>query len=168
MKFKTFSFAVALALAFACVAWPGSYRSQANSKDEHSEALAGIARLHQEDIQATLTQDVNQLTNLWTDDGVVMEEGSPTLVGKNAIHADLVKSAAQNPGQTNLHYQYTPHIEDVQIVGNTAYEWGYFDAESPGSHGEGIKLRGRFLRVMRRLPNGEWKFARVMWNVDHH
>jgi ketosteroid isomerase-like protein len=47
-----------------------------------------------------------------------------------------------------------------------AVEWGYFDAsyrETPTS--EIKRLQGRMLRVLRRQPNGEWKFARVMWNL---
>lgn len=167
MKFKSLSFAIALVSVFACVAWSGASLSRSTFDVERSQALAGIARLHQEDIQATLTQNPDQLTNLWTDDAVVMEEGEATVVGKQAIHADLLKSAARNPAQANMRNRYTPHIEDVQIVGNTAYEWGYFDAASSDSHGHSTKLRGRLLRVLRRLPNGEWKFARVMWNLDH-
>jgi hypothetical protein len=46
-----------------------------------------------------------------------------------------------------------------------AVEWGYFEAsvrEAPA--GEIKQIRGNMLRVLKRQPSGEWKFARVMWS----
>jgi len=28
-------------------------------------------------------------------------------------------------------------------------------------------FRGKSLRVLKREPDGSWKFARVMWNLEH-
>jgi ketosteroid isomerase-like protein len=48
-----------------------------------------------------------------------------------------------------------------------AYEWGYFDAAQKSSEQQApITLRAKLLRVMRRQPDGSWKFTRVMWLPD--
>jgi uncharacterized protein (TIGR02246 family) len=126
--------------------------------------LAGIEKLHREDVAATLSGDPVALANLFTDDGVLLEPGSPAIVGKKAILAENEKEKAGNAGFRELSYR--PETGDLRIVGGWAFEWGYFDAsyeESPG--GEVKRFRGKSLRVLEREPDGAWKFARVMWNV---
>lgn len=47
--------------------------------------LAGIEKLHQRDMAATLSRDPVALPNLWTDDAVRLGPGRPAEVGKKAI-----------------------------------------------------------------------------------
>lgn len=104
------------------------------------------------------------LANLFTHDAVLLEPGSPAVIGKKAILAESEKERAENPGFLELSYR--PDIKNIQIADGWAFEWGYFDAsysESPG--GEVKQFRGKGLRVLKREPGGSWKFARVMWNV---
>jgi ketosteroid isomerase-like protein len=126
--------------------------------------LAAIERLHGEDVAATLSGDPAALANLFTDDAVLLEPGSPAVIGKKAILAENEKEKASNPGFRELSYR--PEIRDLQIVGGWAFEWGYFDASYEDFPGGKVKrFRGKSLRVLKREPGGSWKFARVMWNV---
>jgi hypothetical protein len=59
--------------------------------------LAAIEKLHQEDIEATLTQDPKGLVDIWADDAVRINPGSPPEVGKEAIGAVNEKVHAQYP-----------------------------------------------------------------------
>jgi ketosteroid isomerase-like protein len=62
---------------------------------------------------------------------------------------------------------YAPTIEDVQITGDWAIEWGYFDSSYQRSpEDRPVRFRGKLLRALKRLPDGSWRFARVMWNED--
>ncbi|MBV8834730.1 MAG: hypothetical protein JO108_36515 [Acidobacteriaceae bacterium] len=48
-----------------------------------------------------------------------------------------------------------------------AYEWGFFDAAQKSSEQQAPKsLRAKLLGVMKRQPDGSWKFTRVMWLPD--
>jgi ketosteroid isomerase-like protein len=135
------------------------------NQSPRAAALAGIEKLHQQDIRATRSQNIDELTNLWTDDGVLIEQGGPLLVGKAAIHADLVKSHKEDPNARDL--SYAPHIRDIQIAGDWAFEWGTFDAAfQEGRDKRTMKFAGRFLRVLKRQKDGSWKFARVLWNTE--
>jgi ketosteroid isomerase-like protein len=60
-----------------------------------------------------------------------------------------------------------PDIRDIQVAGDVAYEWGYFDAAQKSSDQQAPKgLLAKLLRVMKRQADGSWKFARVMWLPD--
>jgi hypothetical protein len=63
--------------------------------------------------------------------------------------------------------KYVPDIRDIQVAGNLAYEWGYFEAAQKSSDQQAPEsLRAKLLRVMKRQPDGSWKFTRVMWLPD--
>jgi ketosteroid isomerase-like protein len=52
-------------------------------------------------------------------------------------------------------------IRDIQVAGNVAYEWGYFEAAQKSSDQQAPEsLRAKLLRVMKRQPDGSWKFTR--------
>jgi ketosteroid isomerase-like protein len=124
---------------------------------------AGIQQLHQQDLDATLPGDIGKLTDLWADEGVLLGQGDPPLVGKSAIQASLQQSFAP----TTKILKYVPDIKDLQIAGDVAYEWGYFDATHQlSADNTPSSFRARFLRVMRLQSDGSWKFVRVIWNTE--
>jgi ketosteroid isomerase-like protein len=133
---------------------------------QNSDAIpAGIEKLHQDDITATIARDVDALTALWDDDAVLLQPGTPPIVGKAAFHDFMKQALAKSPSVKVV--KYVPDIHDTQGAGNVAYEWGYFDAAQKSSEQQApIILRAKLLRVMRRQPDGSWKFTRVMWLPD--
>jgi ketosteroid isomerase-like protein len=133
---------------------------------KNSDAIpADIEKLHKDDIAATIARDVDALTALWDDDAVLLQPGIPPIVGKAAFF-DFVKHAlAKSP--TVKVVKYVPDIRDIQVAGNVAYEWGYFDTAQKSSEQQAPEsLRAKLFRVMRRQPDGSWKFTRVMWLPD--
>lgn len=74
---------------------------------------AGIQQLHQQDVDATLSGDIGKLTDLWADDGVLLAQGNPPLVGRSAIQASLKQNFAVNRPMKIL--QYVPELKDLQI-----------------------------------------------------
>lgn len=123
---------------------------------------AGIERLHQDDITATVARDAEALTALWDDDAVLMQPGTPPIIGRAAFHEFMKQALAKSPSVKVV--KYVPDIRDVRVAGGVAYEWGYFDVEQKSSDQQGPEsLRGKLLRVMKQQPDGSWKFTRVMW-----
>ena len=61
---------------------------------------------------------------------------------------------------------YVSDIKDVQIVGDWAFEWGYASGSYRDAAGKIFNIRGKQLRIMKRQPDGEWKFARMMGVID--
>jgi uncharacterized protein (TIGR02246 family) len=126
---------------------------------------AGIQKLHQQDVDATVSMDVGKLADLWADDGVLIGQGAQPLMGRSAIEASLKQNFATNPTMKVL--KYAPEITDLQVVGDAAYEWGSFEATHQlSADSKPESFHARFLRVMRRQSDGSWKFVRVMWNTE--
>ena len=94
--------------------------------DTHAADLAAIERLHRADIEATMTQDPNQLINLWSDDCVKLGVPGPAIVGKKGMHEVYEKFRADHPDFRVL--KYAPEIQDVQVADGWAIEWVYYEA----------------------------------------
>jgi len=155
---------------FAWLAVATSFASAGKSGDHASPAQgspqAGIEQLHRRDILATLAVDVEQLSDSFTDDGVLLAQGAPAVVGRKAIWAFMEKQKAQSDAAGMKVVKYAPQIRDLSIQGEWAFEWGEFEAVQQARDGKTIEFHGKLLRVLKRQADGSWKFARVMWNAD--
>src|SRR5215469_8639908 len=108
---------------------------------------AGIEKLHEDDLTATIARDADALTALLDDDVVLLQPGAPAIVGKAAFH-DFIKKVIDKSSSVKV-VKYVPDIRDIQVAGNVAYEWGYFDAVQKSSEQQApARLRAKLLRVM--------------------
>src|SRR6266699_4112747 len=89
-----------------------------------------IERLHQLDVEATLSDKADRLAELWDRDAVRLGQSGPAEVGKDTIYAHDKRWEARNTGHS---LSYKPEIKDLQIAGDWAFEWGYFEAASTDS-----------------------------------
>jgi hypothetical protein len=136
-------------------------RETSLSRDTHAVDLAGIDKLHQEDIRVTLLQDPKGLVDIWTEDAVRFIPGSSPDVGKQAIQATNEKGRAEYPGFKVL--SYVPKYKNIQIEGGLACEWGEHNAQyelSPGAPPASLNVKG--FDVLRRQSDASWKFAVVI------
>jgi uncharacterized protein (TIGR02246 family) len=123
---------------------------------------AGIEKLHQDDVAATLTRDLEGLTALWDDDGVLLQPGQSPIIGKTVFREFLKQNLAKSASTKVL--KYAPEIRDVHVEGDVAYEWGFFDSTVMSSDNEQpTNFRARFVRILRRQPDGSWRFSQVLW-----
>jgi ketosteroid isomerase-like protein len=130
-------------------------RSRKSSSEQSDRS--GIAQLHRQDIEATLSDKADELAKLWDEEAVRIQPGRPAEVGKTEIYANDKRWEAKPDRPKTLCYK--SEIKDVRIAGNWAFEWGYIsyrDSSNPKS------MRGKVLRVIKRQPDGSWKFARVI------
>jgi len=129
----------------------------------HKADLAAIEKAHQADIEATLTQDPKKLMDLWAEDAVNLNPGSPAAVGKQAIEAEHQKFRAQYPNLRVL--SYTPKYRNLQVDDGLACEWFDRKAEyqlSPDSPPASWHAHG--LQVLERQSDGSWKGVMVFAN----
>ena len=132
-------------------------------KDTHAADLAAIEKLHQKNVEVTLSQDPKGLLDLWTEDGVLLEPGSQPVIGKQAIQAFYEKGHAQNPSFKVL--SYAPAFKDIQVADGWAYEWGETDAKfTMSAEGPPVSLHIKGIRVLRRQSDGSWKMALTIWS----
>ena len=126
----------------------------------HAADLAAIERLHKADIEATLTQDPNALTVLWSDDGINLGFPRP-VVGIKAMGEAYAKFRAEHPDFKVL--KYTNEVTDAQMVDGWAIEVGYSEGIYQMSSKESPVSLPRTLgmRLLKRQSDGSWKFALV-------
>jgi ketosteroid isomerase-like protein len=140
--------------------------SSAKTADAHAQDRAAIEKLHSLDVAATLSGDLAALSEGWTDDVVILQQGQEAEVGKQTIIAARERRRAANPGFRVV--SYVPEIKDVTITDDGwAFEWGYFAAsyvEAAG--GEEKRIRGKLLRVLQKQVDGSWKGARAMVTTE--
>ena len=121
--------------------------------------MAGIQRLHAQDSVATLSDDADQLAKLWDKDAVRFPPGHPAEVSAAVIYADDKQWQMSSGRERSLCYDNEP--QDVQIVGDWAFEWLYGSYKTAIGDKTTIQY-GETMRVMKRQPDGTWRFARVM------
>lgn len=133
--------------------------------DVSAKDMEAITQLHQRDMQASKTWDVETLVSLWTDDIVALPEGGKPIIGKEANRASLLKLREQSQGLEITDYKLT--FNEVKILGDWAFEWGKFEGVvKPAAGGEPESSSGKVMRILRRQPDGSWKVARTMYNSD--
>src|SRR6516165_7569752 len=107
---------LAISLFAAAFAWTAA--------GQNPDAIpAGIEKLHKDDIAATIARDVDVLIALWDDDAVLLQPGTPPIIGKAAFHDFMKQVLAKSPSVKVV--KYVPDIRDIRVAGEVAYEWGY-------------------------------------------
>jgi ketosteroid isomerase-like protein len=148
---------VAVGLASAPALGPQNV--PANSSSAPAGDRRAIERLHQLDVESTLSDKADELAKLWDNDAVRIQPDGPAEIGKAVIYASDKRWEARSGGEKTLCYK--PEIQDLQITRDWAFEWGYFSYKNSAA-GKQVIGQGKVLRVLKRQPDGSWKFARVM------
>src|SRR5215472_7020526 len=126
--------------------------------------MAWIERLHQQDKEATLEDSADQLAKLWDKDAVRFLTDRPAEIGAAVIYADDKQWEMSSGRERTLCYDM--EIQDIQIAGDWAFEWGYFLYKTADPADKISIQYGKLLRVMKRQSDGTWRFARVMGLPD--
>src|SRR5215472_19233143 len=94
---------------------------------------AGIERLHQQDLAATLSDKADELANLWDNDAVRIQPGRPAEVSKAVIYANDKRWEASKGDHKMLCGRM--EIQDLQIAGDWAFEWANFSYKEKTAEG---------------------------------
>jgi ketosteroid isomerase-like protein len=146
------------------VATPGGQGN--DSKKNHGlpkKTSAAIEKLHQLDLKAMKTHDIDMLVRLLTDDCIMLPPAMEPLCGHEAIRDYLNDKFMEWKNYEVA--QYDHQFEEVKVIGELAYEWGtsrgvyYMKNDGPD-----IFENSRIFRILRSQPDGSWKFARIMWH----
>src|SRR5256886_7920094 len=127
--FLLVAFINATVISFIAVRVVAAADGRSDSSSEEADRIA-IERLHRQDIEATLSDKADELAKLWDSEAVRIQPGGPAEVGKATILANDKRWEASR-ARTLC---YKPEIQDLQIVGDWAFEWGYFsyrDSSNP-------------------------------------
>lgn len=130
--------------------------SAAKNRVDRAADVAGIEKLYQQDIAASLAADPVALTEMWTDDAVRIGPVPPAEVGKQAIREGNERLTANKEVKV---LSYVPENKEMIFLdGGWEVEWRPYTLSfvtSPG--GPPVHLRGRVIGVHKKMPDGTWK-----------
>jgi ketosteroid isomerase-like protein len=121
--------------------------------------MKGIERLHEQDKKATLADNADELAKLWDKDAVRFHMTRPAEIGAAMIDADDKEWERSSGRERSLCYDL--EVQDIQIAGDWAFEWGYGSYKVAKGDKESVQYAS-VMRVMKRQSDGTWRFARVM------
>jgi len=123
--------------------------------------LAAIAAFNERYLGAINAEDIETLSSLTTDGHVMIAPSRPPIVGKAANDAANGRAFEQ----FDFDESWTP-VETV-ISGDLAFQRGtYVTTAKPRAGGEARTVKGNFLRIYERQPNGEWRMTRDTFNSE--
>jgi ketosteroid isomerase-like protein len=118
--------------------------------------LHAIDALNQQDMKAVLENDVATIISQWTDDFVVIPAAGPIVRGRLANEA-IVEAGRQRLQEIEP-VDYLASFDEIQVIGNYAYEWGTYRGSMRLRGSEQIvSYSGKLMRILQRQPDGAGK-----------
>lgn len=152
---KKLSLILATALALAA----GGCAPQVDIEAERAALLAADAEAR----DAATAMDAERWLSLLTDDAVWLPSNRPLLEGKEAIGLYLTEQFAA-PGFA-LHFP-EPSKGEVSRAGDLGYTLGPFELTVNDAAGNAVTLRGKYVAIRRKQPDGSWKEVVSISNFD--
>jgi ketosteroid isomerase-like protein len=127
--------------------------------------LRAIHALNQRHIDAVMSNDLDTVMSLWSDDFTVIPPVGPIVRGGRA------NAAIVQQGRDHVHafepVEAVEDFEEIKVVGDYAFEWGTYRWTSrPRAGGEPVSAGGKLLRILQRHPDGSWKMYRTIATTD--
>ncbi len=149
--------AAALASALLAACAPNEPRRPSLQED-----LAAISNFNERYLKAINEEDIDALGKLTDEGHILTPPGGRPIVGK----APIVEVTGRSFAQFDVREMWIP--EETQVGGDVAYQRGTYDLlMTPKTGGESRAVKGWFLRIYQRQPNGEWWMTRDMFNIDN-
>lgn len=148
---------LALAAALAACAEP----SPPPPPDTTEADIAAIRADSDRFLVAYNAQDLAAFEAFYTDDAIALVPEGPPVTGKDAV------IALQAAGFEHYDAVQTSTTDEVAVFGDHALAWGTWEeTQTPKAGGPEELLKGKWLVVYKRQPDGSWKTWRWMWNQD--
>jgi len=125
-----------------------------------SRAEAGVRAVTQEWVLACNTKHLDDLLELYGPDALVLRSNYPPIRGAAAVREFFFGALDAGLGDVEI------DPLRVDVVGEFAYEAGRCKALIPSAAGKRREERGKYLWVLQRQPNGEWKVVADCWSSD--
>jgi uncharacterized protein (TIGR02246 family) len=111
---------------------------------------------------AAKIHDIQTLITLVTEDCILLPPKQEPIRGRKAIWKYMQAQLPEN--QQYEITEYVQHFEEVQVIGDYAYEWATFHGTYHLKNGRpDLYERSRLFRILRRQTDNSWKVARVIW-----
>jgi ketosteroid isomerase-like protein len=162
MKSRSLVLSLIILLVFV-IGCPRGGEADEVSKASVEADIAAIKALFQEFVPLYNSHDYDKIVSVfYAEDSIQMPPNEPVRMGKEAIRLGYRRTAELNDEHCDRSV-----IEDLRVSGDLAVVRGADAGTSiPRGGGEPVKYNLKWLTVLRRQPDGAWKWICEMWNYD--
>lgn len=129
--------------------------------NRRNQDLGTIKQLAADWRSGWLSGNADALVSLFVEDPVVLPQGQPAIVGKEAlrsIYKALLKEVV---------IRSRGRLVEVEASGNWGYFWStYTLSATPKAGGKPTRSKGKSVFIVKRQTDGAWKIARLIDNSD--
>lgn len=97
------------------------------------------------------------MSEAYTMDGKIFPDRTKIIEGRQAI-----EERWKLPENVKI-LNHVVHPEEIEIVGNTAYDYGYYEGTTKLSNGEVTNWKGKYVIVWKKIED-DWKMYLDIWN----
>jgi len=109
---------------------------------------------------ALMDQDYTFVVDAYTDDAKIFPNGTKILTGKAAIRKYWTPPAGSKRKMT--YHKVT--AEEVKVIGDEAYDYGYYEGKSIGNDGKEYPFKGKYVITWKEVEPDVWKMYLDIWN----
>jgi ketosteroid isomerase-like protein len=125
-----------------------------------SRAEAAVRKVTQDWAVACNNRQLDDLVSIYATDAIVMRPNHPAIRGAPAIREFFFSALDAGLGEVEL------DILRVDVIGDVAYEAGRCKMLVPTAIGKRREERGKYLMILSRLSNAEWRIVADCWSSD--
>lgn len=124
-----------------------------------AEAVPEIFKTYGECLMAN---DPDRWIENWTEDCIQLPPGGPMAVGREMLYNNICAWL-----EVHAVSDFKAELLETQEVGDWAYSHGNFSYHlTPRDGREPYTYEGKFLTIVKRQPDGEWKLHRDCFNAN--
>lgn len=152
---KKFSLLLLLLPILACAQYPKASNAKKIAKQKAiiEKNIAAFSA-------ALMNQDYDFVVNAYTDDAKIFPNGHKILTGKEDIRKYWTPPAGS--GSKTTYHKVTP--DEIKIIGNEAYDYGYYEGRSIGGDGKESSWKGKYVITWKEVEPDVWKIYLDIWN----
>ena len=132
----------------------------ATFRGDLTRAESSVRAITQEWVLACNTKHLDDLLELYSSDALVLRSNYAPIRGAAAAREFFFGALDAGLGEVEI------EPLRVDVVGDLAYEAGRCKALIPSSTGKRREERGKYVWVLQRQANGEWKIVADCWSSD--
>lgn len=110
--------------------------------------------------EALMNGDYDFVVNAYTEDAKIFPNGAKILAGHEAIRKYWTPPADSKRKMT--YHKVTP--DEIKIIGNEAYDYGYYEGKSMGEDGKEYPFKGKYVITWKEVESDVWKMYLDIWN----
>jgi len=135
--------------------------SGSSTQTEVSASRIELGQMNRDFAAALNAKDATTAAGLYTEDAVLIPPGEAIVRGRRAIE-EYWRNAIDLGGVRDVSVE----TMDALSSGSLGYETGSFVLTVNGPEGKAVIEKGRYIELLRRDPDGQWRSTHGIWNAS--